>query len=161
MKQQEYIDTEYNGYMLLPKGLERIDLLQQQSSKNSKNAFVAMSFKEDMAPIRAAIKDAIEQCGFIPRIMDEIEHNHQIVPEMLYEIRNSKFLIAELTSHNNGAYFEAGYALGNGKTVIHVCKKSTFDDDGHFDVRQVNTILWDTPEDLTQKLIARINATIE
>ena len=113
-----------------------------------------------MVPVREAIKNALIKCGYIPRIMDEIEHNHQIVPEMLYEIREARFVVAELTGHNNGAYFEAGYALGNGKDVIQVCQKSKFGEDGHFDVKQVNTILWDTPEELTTRLIARIKATI-
>ena len=92
--------------------------------------------------------------------MDEIEHNHQIVPEMLYEIREAKFVIAELTGHNNGAYFEAGYALGLGKEVIQICSKSKFGEDGHFDVKQINTILWDDTDDLIKKLVARIKATI-
>ena len=119
-----------------------------------------MSFAENMKPIRESIRKAITECGYIPRIMDEIEHNHQIVPEMLYEIRQSKFVIAELTGHNNGAYFEAGYALGNGKEVIQLCNKEKFSEDGHFDVKQVNTILWDNHDDLCERLINRIKATI-
>lgn len=119
-----------------------------------------MSFAEDMKDVREAIKKAILDNGYVPRIMDEIEHNHQIVPEMLYEIRQSKFVIAELTNHNNGAYFEAGYALGQGKEVIQVCKEDRFHTDGHFDVKQINTIMWNSTEDLIQKLSARIKATI-
>ena len=92
--------------------------------------------------------------------MDEIEHNHQIVPEMLYEIRESRFVIAELTGHNNGAYFEAGYALGFGKEVIQVCNKEKFGEDGHFDVKQINTVLWENQDDLSARLDARIKATI-
>ena len=80
---------------------------------------------------------------------------------MLYEIREARFVIAELTGHNNGAYFEAGYALGFGKEVIQICKASAFGTDGHFDVKQVNTILWKNIDELTQRLISRIKATIQ
>lgn len=160
MEKQEYIKSNGSRCALLPKGIERIDNLQKNSSKNTKNVFVAMSFAPEMTDIREAIKLAISDCGYIPRIMDEIEHNHQIVPEMLYEIRESRFVIAELTGHNNGAYFEAGYALGYGKDVIQVCEKSKFGEDGHFDVKQVNTVMWETTEDLRKKLVARIKATI-
>lgn len=160
LSEQKYTATENNGLVLLPRGLERIDSLQQNKSKNTKNVFVAMSFAPEMVPVREAIKEALTVCGFIPRIMDEIEHNHQIVPEMLYEIREARFVIAELTGHNNGAYFEAGYALGCGKEVIQICAKSKFGTDGHFDVKQVNTILWENTEELTNRLIARIKATI-
>lgn len=158
---QEYIQAKVHQCILLPKGMERVDALQRNSANTTKNVFVAMSFAPEMKEVRDAIKNALIECGYTPRIMDEIEHNHQIVPEMLYEIREARFIIAELTGHNNGAYFEAGYALGYGKEVIQVCQKSKFGEDGHFDVKQVNTILWDTTEELTQRLSARIKATIK
>lgn len=79
---------------------------------------------------------------------------------MLYEIRESRFIVAELTGHNNGAYFEAGYALGYGKEVIQVCNKNKFDEDGHFDVKQINTVMWENQDDLYNRLDARIKATI-
>ena len=160
LSEQKYTSTVNNGLVLLPRGLERIDNLQQNKSKNTKNVFVAMSFAPEMAAVRESIKEALTECGYIPRIMDEIEHNHQIVPEMLYEIREARFVIAELTGHNNGAYFEAGYALGCGKEVIQICEKTKFGTDGHFDVKQVNTILWESTTDLTNRLIARIKSTI-
>jgi nucleoside 2-deoxyribosyltransferase len=146
---------------LLPNGFKRIDELQKNQSLNSKNVFVAMSFADNMEEVREAIFEAIKNAGYIHKIMDEIEHNHQIVPEMLYEIRKSKFVIAEFTGHNNGAYYEAGYAAGLGKEVIHICEEKSFDNDAHFDVKQVNTIIWKTTKDLTEKLLKRIEATIE
>lgn len=157
---QEYIDAIPGLCMLLPKGIQRIDVLQQNRDKTTKDVFIAMSFADEMKGVREAIKKAVIACGFSPRIMDEIEHNHQIVPEMLYEIRQARFVIAELTGHNNGAYFEASYALGHGKEVIQVCNKEKFGEDGHFDVKQINTVMWETEEELTEKLIARIKATV-
>lgn len=166
--QNEYADINiYSSHLpfpyqiiLSPKGWQRVDDVQKEENQNSKYVFVAMSFKTEMHTVRDAIKAAITESHFIPRIMDEIEHNHQIVPEMLSEIRKSRFVIAELTGHNNGAYYEAGYALGFGKEVIHICNKDQFGQDGHFDVKQVNTVLWDTEEELKDKLIKRIEATI-
>ena len=157
---ESYIDTGSAGIMVLPKGLKRIDELQKNAAHDSKTAFIAMSFADDMKAVRTAIKEAISDAGFVPRVMDEIEHNHQIVPEMLHEIRQAKFVVAELTNHNNGAYFEAGYALGLGKDVIQVCKKDSFGQDGHFDVKQVNTVLWESVDDLKSALLNRIKATI-
>lgn len=147
------------GLKLLASGWARIENVEQNDNKK-KNVFIAMSFDDSMNEVRETIKNVIISNGYNPRIMDEVEHNHQIVPEMLYEIRQSKFVIAELTGHNNGAYFEAGYALGVGKDVIQVCRKDTFGADGHFDVKQVNTILWEDQENLYKRLDARIKATI-
>jgi nucleoside 2-deoxyribosyltransferase len=39
------------------------------------------------------------------------------------EIRTSRFLIADLTHENRGAYWEAGFAEGDGKPVIYTCRK--------------------------------------
>lgn len=160
MTSEKYIDASNAKIMILPKGLKRIDELQKNIAKNSKSVFIAMSFDKKMSKVCTAIKEAISEAGFNPRIMNEIEHNHQIVPEMLYEIRQAKFVVAELTNHNNGAYFEAGYALGIGKEVIQVCKKKSFDQDGHFDVKQINTILWNSIDELKTALVNRIKATI-
>ncbi len=144
---------------MLPSGWARIENIERDDSQK-KNVFIAMSFDPSMNMVRETLKKAIASNGYNPRIMDEIEHNHQIVPEMLYEIRQAKFVIAELTGHNNGAYFEAGYALGVGKDVIQICRKDTFGKDGHFDVKQVNTILWEDLDDLYNRLNDRIKATI-
>lgn len=132
----------------------------QRSKVNNKSAFVAMKFGEQTIDLRAKIKEGIESAGYVARIMDEIEHNHQIVPEMLSEIRNSRFVVAELSHHNNGAYYEAGYAYGLGKEVIHICNEEALKNDLHFDVSQVNTIVYKDISELPERLKKRIQATI-
>jgi len=154
------VNNDYNHITLKTPALKRIDELQKNITKESKTAFIAMSFKPEMHEIRDVIKAAVEKAGFIPKIMDEVEHNHQIVPEMLYQIRQAKFVIAELTNHNNGAYFEAGYALGIGKEVIQLCKEDSFNTDCHFDVKQINTIRWTDLTHLKEALYNRIISTI-
>lgn len=131
----------------------------QKNQTNNKNVFVAMKFGKETQALREKLKEGLE--GYNVRIMDEIEHNHQIVPEMLYEIRNSRFVIAELSHHNNGAYYEAGYALGLGKEVIHICQKSELSNGLHFDVAQVNTIVYENINEIPEKLKKRIQATIK
>jgi len=71
----------------------------------------------------------------------------------------SEIIRAGIQSINIGQT-EAGYALGFGKEVIQVCNKSKFSEDGHFDVKQINTVMWDNQEDLFSRLNARIKATI-
>lgn len=160
IKEAGYIKNCGNRYIITALGIKRIDELQRDEESISKNVFIAMNFDKKMKSVREAIENAVKKCGYIPRIMDEVEHNNQIVPEMLYEIRKSKFVIAELTGHRNGVYFEAGYALGHNKNVIQACCKCSFEEDAHFDVKQINTILWDEPCELEEKLVARIEATI-
>lgn len=154
-------DNNSLRFMLKPKGWQRVDELQKDIKNQSKTVFIAMSFDDSMINVREKIKTAIAQCGYEPVLIDEQQYNGQIVPEMLYQIRQAKFVVADLTMHNNGAYYEAGYALGNGKEVIQLCKKECFGQDGHFDVKQINTILWENEDEIEKKLIDRIKATIE
>jgi nucleoside 2-deoxyribosyltransferase len=155
------IDKKNTKYevIILPEGLKRIDELQKNLSGN-KDAFIAMSFAENMRNVKDAIGEAIVEAGYCPKIMNEIEHNNQIVPEILHQIRQCKFVVADFTNSNNGAYYEAGYAAGLGKEVIHVCREDIFNRCGHFDIKQKATILWKDVADLKEKLCKRIVATI-
>ena len=122
-----------------------------------------MKFGEETLDLRDALKQAISKAGYLPVLIDEVQYNGQIVPEMLYQIRESRFVIAELSHHNNGAYYEAGYALGLGKEVIHICEEEAMGSKLHFDVKQVNTITYkaDDLDGLKERLTKRIQATIK
>ena len=150
-----------NTVQLTPKSLERIYELQKGKT-NTKNVFIAMRFADETLKLRDVLKQAIIDAGYFPILMDEVQYNGQIIPEMLYQIRESKFVIAELSHHNNGAYYEAGYALGQGKEVIHICEEEAMKNELHFDVKQVNTITYkeNCLEELKEDLIKRIQATI-
>jgi nucleoside 2-deoxyribosyltransferase len=83
---------------------------------------------------------------------------------MRQEIKISKFIIADLTHNNAGAYWEAGFAEGIGKSVIYTCEKSVFenaDTKPHFDVNHHLTIIWDKedPEEAVEELKAAIRYT--
>ena len=90
--------------------------------------------------------------------IDEVQHNELITPELLKHIKDSKFVVVDLTHQNNGAYFEEGYAMGLGKPVIQLCKQGV---KLHFDIAQKNTIMWAAEDDIPELLQKRIAATIE
>ncbi len=139
------------------KGWQRIDELQKQfTTKNQ--GFIAMWFDPSMNKVEAAIKEAITESGYIPMIISDKEHNNQIVPEILYEIKNSDFVVADFTDNRGGVYYEAGYAFGQGKEVIVTVNEEK--DSPHFDVAQKNQVRYKTPEELKEKLIKRIRATV-
>ena len=70
-------------------------------------------------------------------------------------IRAAPFVVADFTGNRNGVYFEAGYARAIGNTVIHTCRTKHFAK-AHFDIKQINTLTWDEPEDLFKKLVKRL-----
>ena len=86
-----------------------------------------------------AIYLAVEEAGYEPIRIDRVEHIDKVDDKIIAEIRSSKFLIADLTGHRNGVYFEAGFACGRGIPVIW-CVREDYLKKAHFDVRQFNLI---------------------
>jgi nucleoside 2-deoxyribosyltransferase len=124
--------------------------------------FVAMWFSDDER-IKSAFVDGIkkldEDTGFSMFRIDMTHFNEKICDKILVEIRKSRFLIADVTGHRQGVYFEAGFAMGLGLPVIWTCHRDDLNN-CHFDTRQYNHIEWTSPEDLRDKLRDRILATI-
>lgn len=147
----------YAEIRLTPEGYSRVDELQKNTSYG-RSVLVAMEFGDDTLPLRKAIKKGITNAGYVPILIDEVQHNDFITPELLKHIRDSKFVVVDLTHQNNGAYFEEGYAMGLGKPVIQLCKRGV---QLHFDIAQKNTIIWETEDEIPQRLCNRIKATIE
>lgn len=144
-------------FRITPKGYARIDEIQKNTSYG-RQAFVAMKFGEETKPLREAIRKGINDAGYVAIFIDEVQHNEFITPEILKHIKNSKFVVVDLTHSNAGAYLEEGYALGLGKPVIQLCKSDVII---HFDVAQKNTIMWDKEDDIPVRLNNRIKATID
>lgn len=142
---------------LLPEGYARIDILQKNTS-NGKNVLVAMEFGDKTKLLREAIRKGITDAGYLAIFIDEVQHNDFITPELLKYIKNSRFVVVDLSDKNNGAYFEEGYAMGLGKQVIQLCR---CDVKLHFDIAQKNTIMWKEEDDIPEKLKNRIIATID
>ncbi len=150
-------EEEWINISLAPEGYARVDMLQKNTAYG-RNVLVAMKFGEDTKPLREAIRKGIQDAEYIAVFIDEVQHNDFITPELLKHIRDSKFVVVDLTHQNNGAYFEEGYAMGLGKTVIQLCKSDT---KLHFDIAQKNTIIWTTEDDIPERLTNRIKATID
>jgi nucleoside 2-deoxyribosyltransferase len=153
--------TEPSSIVLDPKGWVQIGQLRRDTGRFwSKRAFVAMSFSPDMETIyQDGIKKGIEDAGYEPVRISEEQFNSKICDRIIAEIRASRFVVADFTKHRQNVYFEAGYAMGGGITVIWTCKESDISS-AHFDTRQYNHICWTNPEELRQKLKDRIMATV-
>ncbi len=84
---------------------------------------------------------------------------------MRVDIRNSRFLVADMSDGNNGAYWEAGFAEGLGWPVIYTCHEEKWNDiktRPHFDTNRMATILWhpDKFGEARSKLTAIIRNTL-
>jgi hypothetical protein len=134
----------------------------QETEFGNRRAFVAMWFDGSVHDnyVRG-IKTAIEDAGYEPIRIDMQDFNEKICDEIIAEIRRSKFLVADFSGLRSGVFYEAGYAKGLGKEVIFVVRKADVERlKEHFDTRQYNHIVYDSPGELHNRLYNRICATI-
>lgn len=127
---------------------------------DTKQTFVAMSFDPSLfVAWKEGLYRGVDGAGFAPYRVDRDEHNDKIDDRIVAEIRRSRFVVADVTLHRQGVYFEAGYAMGHGLPVIWTCREDELEK-CHFDVRQYNYVVWKDPAELAAKLETRIRATI-
>ncbi len=148
------------------RGWDRFAELEREAV-GSKTAFMAMKFNEPTLNrmYEDHFKAAVLKTGFDLRNLGEDPPAGLIDNRLRVEIRNSRFLIADLTHGSNGAYWEAGFAEGLGKPVIYTCERSVFEDPQkrtHFDTNHHHTVVWDSqdPGKSVKDLKATIRATL-
>ena len=148
-----------SSYNVLPRGYAAADELTLRVPQSDKG-FVAMSFSENLKPVyEKGFQVGITNAGYDPDRADKGEYTNRIDDEIIARIRTAVFVVADFTGHRGGVYFEAGFALGLDLPVIWTCRKDDIKD-LHFDIRQYNTIDWETPEELSTRLQRRIEATV-
>ncbi len=147
-------------FVITPEGWRYI--YSQRINHRSVLAFVAMNFVEETKRLREeGIKPAVISAGYNPRLIDEVQHNKHIDDEIIANLRQSKFVVADLTNHRPSVYYEAGYAQGLGLEVLWTVRQDHLKEVG-FDTRQYPFILWTdaTLGDFSRQLAIRIIARV-
>jgi len=145
-------------------GWEHYEQLKRGAT-TSRKAFMAMQYGDEPLDkiVEEVFKPAVRETGFDLVRVDDTQPAGLIDDRLRLEIQTSRFLIADLTHENRGAYWEAGYAEGLGKPVIYTCEKNKFDElKTHFDTNHHLTIPWDAvnPQEAGEKLKATIRVTL-
>lgn len=145
------------------KGWELYEDLRRKTVP-SRTAFMAMPFGDPtLDKVFDCFKPAVARTGFELVRLDEKPPAGSIDDRLRVEIRRARFLIADLTDGNHGAYWEAGFAEGLGLPVIFTCEETYFKNKGtHFDTSHMHTVLWKV-ENLEQgadRLTVTIRATL-
>lgn len=147
------------AFRITPDGWKRLRELLT-IGRDSNRAFVAMSFSPELLPLwKDGIEPALLTLGFFPTRIDQTHGEDKIDDRIMAAIRKSGLLVADFTGHRSGVYFEAGFAMGLGIPVVWTCKKDDVEN-AHFDTRQQQHLLWETPEELKEKLTNHIAARI-
>ena len=129
--------------------------------------FLAMEFSKDTLDsiMQSKIKPAIKNdTGYELVDLRDVAQAGIIDNIMRRYIRDSAFVIADLTHDNSGAYWEAGYAEGLGKPVIYICEETKFKEKStHFDTNHCTTVVWseDNLPRFCEVLIATLSRSLE
>lgn len=147
--------------VLSMKGWEKFHELQNPRL-NGNVAFMAMEYRNDKLDelFNNVLRPAVKETGYTLKRLDDEPRAGIIDNQMRDEIRKAKFLIADLSTHNRGAYWEAGFAEGLGKKVIYICEITAFGNI-HFDTNHCMTVLftWDDTTEFANKLKKAIRHT--
>jgi hypothetical protein len=148
------------GFRLSIKGWDFYEQLRHKT-RISRTAFMAMQFGDATLQkvVRNCFQPATTRAGFELRPLNEGQGAGLIDNQIRAAIRAARFIVADLSHDNNGAYFEAGFAEGLGLPVIYTCEAGKFAaKKTHFDTNHMVTIPWDVAD--LRGAATRLTATI-
>jgi hypothetical protein len=132
-----------------------------QGRIESRKVMMAMKFGDPELDrvVETCFSPAVRRAGFELRTVADSQPAGLIDDQLRVALRTSRFVVADLTHRNNGAYWEAGFAEGLGRPVIYTCREAEWKQGhSHFDTNHLVTVIWD-PANLEQAG-ARLTATI-
>jgi hypothetical protein len=163
VKEHDAINDPIRRLRLTFDGWQRWEALNREEIE-SFTAFMAMQFDSEMdRVVKDCFKPAVARTGFELRVPTDGQPAGLIDDRLRVALLTSRFVIADLTHDNNGAYWEAGFAEGLGRPVIYTCCKNKWDvKKSHFDTSHLKTIIWDPRnlQDAAARLAATIRATL-
>lgn len=168
----EFLSEGIVGFEISALGWRQYYENQKDYSKQ-KTAFFALAFKNKILrrKITPYLKSACKRAGYELLAVNDSREAGSIDDKIRVDIRNSRFLVVDISDQNQGAYFEAGFAEGLGKPVFYICDKDVFDKHHnrkggkktiHFDIEHHDIISWDksVPSSIEGELLASIRNTL-
>lgn len=110
-----------------------------------RGVFTVMSFEQEFGEVFESFKQVCKEFGFEAERTDHSTSMGRIVPQIESGIRQSAFVIADITSPTPNIFYEVGYARALGKDVILTAQKGTV---LPFDVADIPTVFWEVQEEL-------------
>jgi len=149
------------AYAVTAEGLIYLDELNHRAGVGDQG-FVAMWFSEEVADLwTVALEPGIRTAGYHPVRIDLAEYEGRVDDEIIAQIRRSRFVVADLTGHRGGVYYEAGFAEGLGLPVYLTCREDEMEK-VHFDVNHYRFSTWkpDALEEFAETIRKRVEADI-
>ena len=136
------------------------EIVTPKTSHRPNTAFIMMWMDKsnpELTDVANAIKDVCGEFDIEAVRADDIEHADRITDVILQHIRDSEFLIADLTGERPNVYYEIGYAHALDKRPILYCKEGTR---LHFDLSVHNVPAYSNLTELKKLLRIRFEAIL-
>lgn len=115
-----------------------------------RSVFTVLSYERAFRDVYASYKEVCKESGFeVDERTDESASAERIIPRIETGIRQSAFIIADVSQRSPNVFYEVGFARGLGKDVILTARKGT---ELPFDLHDLPTIYWEIQEDLKDGL---------
>jgi hypothetical protein len=145
---------------LTMEGWLRYDRLKRGRTE-SRQVLMAMEFNDPELDriVEQSFRPAVKRAGFELRLITDRQPAGLIDDQLRVVLRSSRFVIADLTHNNRGAYWESGFAEGLGRPVIYTCRENEWHNQRtHFDTNHLVTVIWSAEK--LDKAAAQLTATI-
>lgn len=162
-------ETRFAQVNLTLDGWERYEAMKRGEDEGN-YGFMAMKFGDPeletlVTNLKSCVKEAIG-CDLVD--LRDVSLAGVIDNILAMHIRGAKFVVADLSHDNLGAYWEAGFAEGALKPVLYICKEEKFDSlsSTHFDTNHRTTVKWrdtegDGFETFKREFIATLHRTLD
>ncbi len=104
--------------------------------------FVAMPFADEFKPVYEAIREVSRDLGMNPIRVDELCEPGPIIEQIVKEIGNSDFVVAEVSNRNANVYYEVGLAHCVRKPTMLIASKECVAN-LPFDIRHNRVVVYD------------------
>jgi predicted nucleotide-binding protein len=91
-------------------------------SKYSPKAFIVMQYTEEYNELfNEVIKPVCEEYGLEAIRADDLYTQNQVIQDIIFSIRESAIIIADITPDNPNVYYDVGFSHGINKPTVLLC----------------------------------------
>lgn len=137
--------------------LQQYGLDKNSVTVKENSAVFLTPFNQEGHRLYRKCQQVLGDMGILLRRSDNYVEKDNILANIISLIVQSEFVVANIDGRNPNVYYEIGIAHAIGKPTILISKSKGALEDVGFDIRQKRIILYETDDDLDNKLMYQIS----